>query len=199
VAVVVVVVVAVVVLGGGGGDDPSSPPADVAASLPAGNLTHNPSFEAALNGWEAFQGRIAREPADDAPDGAYVARVTADEDGDQYTIDDEPDTLEDGSEAGKTYTATAWVKAGEGTDGKPVCLGLRDLDGGTAVAKVTAGGDWQRLQVSLTSTGGPLSVYAFRWDDDVDHDESFLVDAIALEETPGRVGDALVDDARCEA
>ncbi len=124
--------------------------------------------------------------------------MTADVDGDQYAIDDEPDTLESATTQGTTYTATAWVKATESTDGKPVCLGLRDLDGGTTVAKVTADDTWQRLQVSYTSAaaGGSLSLYVFRWADDVQHDESFLVDAITLVEGTG-AGDAVVEEARC--
>ena len=191
------VVLAVVLLGGG--DDETPPPADTAATVPAGNLTANPSFEDGLSGWTAFQSKLVREPATDSPDGGYVARVTADVDGDQYAIDDEPDSVESAAKQGTTYTATAWVKAAEGTDGKAVCLGLRDLDGGTTVAKVTANDTWQRLQVSYTTAadGGSLSLYVFRWADDVQHDESFLVDGITLVESAGASGDAVVDEARC--
>jgi serine/threonine protein kinase len=204
-AVVVVIVLAVVLLGGGsgGGDDsPSVPAGDTTASIPADNLTANPSFEQGLGGWTPFQGKLAREAAADAPDGSYVARVTAAEDGEQYAIDDEPDTLEGNAQAGHVYTAVAWVKAGQHTDNKPICLGVRNLDGGTAVAMIDADEDtWQRLQVTYTTAaaGSSLSVYVFRWADDVQHDESFLVDAITLAPTPGAAPDATVDEARCEA
>ena len=49
-----------------------------AAVIPEGNLIANPSFEENTDGWGPFQATLAREPADDAPDGEYVARVTLD-------------------------------------------------------------------------------------------------------------------------
>jgi hypothetical protein len=137
---------------------------------------------------------------DGAPDGAYVARVIALEDGDQYAIDDEPDTVDGTATHDQTYTATAWVRAANGTEDKPICLAIRQLDGATVVARVTAGDTWQRLQVSYTATadGASLSLKVFRWSDDVRSGESFLVDAIALHTTDGPP-DAPVEEDRCEA
>src|SRR3954454_1519260 len=90
-AALAVAAVAIVVATRGGGSE--KPVAKPAAAIPAGNLTGNPSFESDVADWDHFQSKITRERVADAPDGSYVARVTATSPG-EYSIDDEPDTVE---------------------------------------------------------------------------------------------------------
>ena len=97
--------------------------------MPAGNLTSNPSFERGLSGWDFFQSDLAREQATDAPDGENVARVTLLGKPGEYSIDDFPETVSS-SRAGRTYTATAWVKATDANDGERICISLRERPGG---------------------------------------------------------------------
>ena len=194
-AVLVAVAVVVLVLGGGGEE-------------PVDSLTSNGSFESGTGGWEAFQATIATEAADDAPDGGQVVRVTSAVDGDQYGLDDEPDTVVTGSERGRHYTASAWIKADEGTDGKPVCIAIREWAPGnaagsaaTAEGKVTASaGSFKRVSASYLATadGNTIDVHVYRWADDVVAGESFLADSVVLEsDDAGGPNDQLVAEARC--
>ena len=96
--------------------------------IPAGNLTTNPSFESDTAGWDVSTATIATEPAADAPDGEHVVRARALTPGGDFAIDDSPDTIQS-SIAGRRYTAAAWVKATESTNGELVCIGLRERAG----------------------------------------------------------------------
>ncbi|MDA0168141.1 protein kinase [Solirubrobacter taibaiensis] len=195
-AVVLVAVAVVVLLLGGGGEEPID------------SLTQNGSFENGTGGWEAFQATIATEAADDAPDGGQVVRVTSEIDGDQYGLDDEPDTVITGSEQGRHYTASAWIRADEGTDGKPVCIAIREWTPGTAAGsaaiaegKVTASsGSFERVSASYLATadGNTIDVHVYRWADDVVAGESFFADSVVLEsDDAGGPNDQLVAEARC--
>jgi hypothetical protein len=189
------VAVVVLVLGGGGEE-------------PIDSLTQNGSFESGTGGWAAFQATIATEAADDAPDGGQVVRVTSAVDGDQYALDDEPDTVVTGSERGRHYTASAWIKADEGTDGKPVCIAIREWAPGTAAGsaaiaegKVTASaGAFKRVSASYLATadGNTIDVHVYRWADDVVAGESFLADSVVLEsDAADGPNDQVVAEARC--
>jgi hypothetical protein len=194
-AVLAAVVVVVVLLGGGGEE-------------PVDSLTSNASFEDGTAGWVAFQATMAREAADDAPDGDAVVRVVAAVDGDQYALDDEPDTVVEGSVQGRHYTASAWIKAAEGTDGKPVCIAIREWAPGTdagsaatAEGRVTASaGEWQRVSASYVATadGNTIDVHVYRWADDVRTGEAFLADSVVLTaDDAGGPDDQRVPEARC--
>ena len=125
--------------------------------------------------------------ADDAPDGSYVAQVSHGGSETEYAIDDSPDSVES-STKGSTYSAVAWVKATESTDGKPVCMSIRErsADGkavGLTSGEVTASaGDYQPIRVShvATADGSRIDVHVFRQGDGVEAGEAFLVDAISL-------------------
>jgi serine/threonine-protein kinase len=180
------VVVAVLALAGGGdGGDEGS-----VAVVPADNLTSNPSFERGLSGWDFFQSELAREPAGDAPDGENVARVTLQGEPGEYSIDDFPETVS-ASQAGRVYTASAWVKATEANGGEPICISLREgLEGGGpdfpfSDASVEAvAGEYRKVTVvhRAEASGKRIGVHVFRSGRGVGEGEAFLVDAITLTE-----------------
>ena len=92
------------------------------------NLLPNGSFENGQGGWVTFQGNLAVDTAPGAPDGTHVATLSS-ETGDFYSIDDDPDTVQN-TVAGKTYFATAYVRAATASSmGKPVVVHLRQRPG----------------------------------------------------------------------
>ncbi|HEX6021031.1 MAG TPA: carbohydrate binding domain-containing protein, partial [Solirubrobacter sp.] len=202
VAVVAVAVVAGVLAMRGGG------PEDV---LPPDNLIGNPSFEQNLGGWGPFQATLAREAADDAPDGEYVTRVRLDGEPEEYSIDDDPDVLERGSKANTEYVAKAWVKATPENDGEPICIAIRDWTvgrppgtyTGQAEATVTATtAEYRLLEVRYVAPldGNTIDVHVYRYPGDMEANESFFVDAISVtEHTPTGGNTQLVDETNCGA
>jgi serine/threonine protein kinase len=192
----------------GGDDGGQSPTAGdgggpATAAIPAGNLTSNPSFEQDTSGWDFSGSDITRDQASDAPDGESVARVTAAGTETDYSIDDDPETVSSSSE-GRSYTASAWVKATEATDGAEICISLRerseDGDGEFpfSAASVRASAEEYR-EVRVThlaeASGRTIGVHVFRTGGGVSEGEAFLVDAIAL--TEGGGGDAGASSADC--
>jgi serine/threonine protein kinase len=207
-ALVAAGIVAVVASGGGdggssGGDDGGSP-SEVAAVIPDGNLTSNPSFESDTSGWDVFNSEIVRERASDAPDGENVARVSLVGPPDEYTIDDSPETVSSSRE-GAFYTASAWVKATEGTDGATICISLREglEEGGDvpfSASSVEASADeYREVRVThrASASGRTIGVHIFPEVADVQEGETFLVDAISLTEDAG--GRSAGRPTSCEA
>ena len=177
---------------GGGGGGGGTAATQTAATIPEANVTANPSFESDLSNWDSFNIDLERVEADDAPDGSYVAQVSHGGSETEYAIDDSPDSV-DSSTKGSTYSAVAWVKATESTDGKPVCMSIRERSAdGTAVGltsgEVTASaGDYQPVRVShvAAADGSRIDVHVFRQGDGVEAGEAFLVDAISLVDGAG--------------
>ena len=188
-------VVAALVLGGGGdgggnGDtsgDGGGTAATQTATIPESNVTANPSFESDLSNWDSFNIDLERVEADDAPDGSAVAQVSLTGSETEYAIDDSPDSV-DSSTKGSTYSAVAWVKAGESTDGKPVCISIRErsadgeLVGRSSGEVTTNAGEYQPVRVShvAAADGNRIDVHVLRQGDGVQEGEVFLVDAISL-------------------
>jgi hypothetical protein len=173
---------------GGGGDGGESP-------IPAGNLTTNPSFETDTAGWEVSTATIATERAADAPDGQHVVRVRALTPSGDFSIDDSPDTIQS-SVAGRRYTAAAWVKATESTNGELVCIGLRERagsDGESVSDSYAAGiatvGEFREVGTFLVAegTGNRISVHVFMDREEGGEGDAFLADAISIAEGPGEV------------
>jgi hypothetical protein len=198
-AVLAIGVVLVLTLGGdgdgdgGGGASGNATGKPSAAVIPAANLTANPSFESDLAGWDVEASRLSRERASDAPDGDYVVRVSAPTSSGDSTIDDRPDTIETSVE-GRSYTAAAWVKATQATNGKVVCIGLRERAGsaGDPVGQAYAGeavaaGQYQELRVSLDAkaSGNRLDVHVFTEPTSGKQGDAFLADAISIAEGSG--------------
>ena len=176
---------ALAVVAGGGGDGE-----DTAAAIPEGNLTSNPSFERNTSGWDVFRSDIARKQASDAPDGEHVVQVNLTGAPGEYSIDDDPETVSS-SRKGRLYTASAWVKATPATDGKRICISLRERlsddneDFPFSSASVKASADeYREVRVSHRATAGgqTIGVHVFRIGAGVAEGEAFLVDAIALTE-----------------
>jgi hypothetical protein len=186
------IVAAILLLGGGskGADDGGQSTA--ASVIPQANLTENPSFERDLSHWDSSDSRLARVQAPDAPDGTHVARVSLAGGATEYAIDDVPDSVQS-SVKGRTYTAAAWIKATPSTDGKPVCIALRERSTGGrtlgfSAATITPNGEEfapVRVSRSAETDGSRIDVHVFRTRLDPDSDESFLVDAISLREGSG--------------
>jgi PKD repeat protein len=136
------------------------------AAPPSGtNLLTNPSFEVNLGGWGSWQASLARVTGTGAPDGAWFARATRSS-GTSFTIDDAATSITS-TVAGRTYTATAWARAGSaGSVGKTAQLKLRErTSGGTVVAdagspQITLTTSWQKLTVTRTAAaaGNTLGV-----------------------------------------
>jgi hypothetical protein len=192
----------------GGDDGGQSPTAGdgggpATAAIPAGNLTGNPSFEQDTSGWDFSGSDITREEASDAPDGENVARVTAAGPQTDYSIDDDPETVSSSRE-GRSYTASAWVKATEATDGEKICISLRerpeDGDGefpfsAGSVRASAQGYRAVRVTHPAEASGRTIGVHVFRAGGGVSEGEAFLVDAIAL--TEGGGGNAGTRSAEC--
>ena len=109
------------------------------------------------------------------------------------------------SRRGRSYTANAWVKATETTDGERVCISIREgLEDATdgfpfsdASIRVSAD-EYRELRVTHRAEAGgkTIGVHVFRAGPGVD-DEAFLVDAIAVTESAGGRGGGRT--AACEA
>jgi Protein kinase domain len=196
-AVAAVAAVALALSGGGGGDNGGSSGgggggggATAAAVIPDGNLTSNPSFESDTAGWTPDQADIAREEASDAPDGDHVVRVSLTGSGD-YSIDDTPDTVSS-SVAGRDYTARAWIKGTDSTDGDKICISIRERpqeeDAGDfphSESSLTAtAGEYQQVQVThrAAKSGMRIDVHVFQLGDGASEGDAFLADAITLTE-----------------
>ncbi len=195
VAAVGAVVAAIALAGGGDGGDKGgdggggggASATQTAATIPEANVTANPSFESDLSNWDSFNIEPERVEAGDAPDGSHVAQVSLSGSETEYAIDDSPDSI-DSSTQGSTYSAVAWVKAAESTDGKTVCMSIRERSAageliGQTSGEVTANaGEFQPIRVSheAATDGNRIGVHVFRQGDDVQAGEVFLVDAISL-------------------
>jgi serine/threonine protein kinase len=158
------------------------------ADIPSDNLTSNPSFEDDLSGWDQFNSKLSRVDAAHAPDGTHVAHVALTGSETEYAIDDSPDSVES-SQKDATYSAVAWVKGGESTAGKPVCISIRERskDGGStegisATQVVTDADSYQPVRVTYVAKtdGSRIDVHVFRRGSDVQSGDDFFVDAITL-------------------
>lgn len=195
-ALAAVAVVAIIALGGGSSSSSISGTSSAAGTttavnaadkIPAGNLTSNPSFEQDTSGWDTFQSRLSREQAADAPDGQQIVRVTATQPTGESSIDDDPDTVQD-SVAGRPYTAAAWVKATEATDGQLACLGVREFaPGDKLLADAYAGlkmstSSYREIRVNYVAhgTSDKIDVHVFTTRPRGSAGDSFLADAISL-------------------
>jgi hypothetical protein len=188
-AVIALAVVLVLIVGGGdggGGDGGESP-------IPAGNLTTNPSFESDTAGWDVSTATITTERTPDAPDGEHVVRVRALTPGGDFAIDDSPDTIQS-SVAGRRYTAAAWVKATESTNGELICIGLRERAGSDGepvsdsyAAGIATVGEFREVGTFLVAegTGNRISVHVFMDREEGGEGDAFLADAISIAERPG--------------
>jgi hypothetical protein len=189
-------------------DKPEPPPARERAAIPETNLTVNPSFERVSAGWDAYQSKITRERASDAPAGRYIARVALASEPDEYSIDDEPETVSS-SVRGRAYTATAWVKATPETDGNWVCIAIRehapgageDSWAGVAQGHVVAStAEFRQARVTYVARADAhtIGVHVFRYPPVVGKRDAFLVDAITMtEDLRGGVNEQLVRSATC--
>jgi hypothetical protein len=189
--VLVMVAVAGILALANGGDDKRAP------AIPAANVTSNPSFERDLSGWDRFQSRVERERVPDAPDGEHVARVALAGSPDEYSIDDEPETVSS-SVKGRTYVAAAWVKAAQGTADQRVCISLResrpegsdDYVGFASASIKASAGEYRKVRVTYVAkaTDDRIGVHVFRYPPGVHEGEAFLVDAITITRGAGGPG-----------
>lgn len=159
--------------------------------IPADNLTVNPSFEQDLSHWETNESRLSRMRVPDAPNGHYVVRVSALHPSGDYAIDDTPDTVTH-SIAGRRYVAEAWVRGTDGTDGKRVCLTLREKVG-PHKAYIANGGviisaaHYREVRVAYVAkgTGHPIDVHMFGPSASRSTGDAFLADAISITPSSG--------------
>ena len=146
----------------------------------------NPSFEQGTSGWAAWNGRIAREEVQDAPDGVAVARVSHLA-GRSYTIDDVRPTIGSTAKAG-TYYGRAFVRAAtDGAVGKPVRIRLRErLPSGRVVQNVAGpavslSGAFSEItaQIRTRGAGNRLEIYVVQAG--AEPGDAFHVDRIDLD------------------
>jgi Caspase domain len=202
-ALAAVVIVLIVALSGGSSSSTSSSSSsasgttnavNTADKIPAGNLTANPSFEQDTSKWDVFKSKLARVRASDAPAGRYVVRIEAKDRSGEWGIDDLPDTVHD-SVAGRHYTATAWVKGTDATDGKQLCLTVRERaqSGGDRIDQEGAGNllsadRYEELRVPYLAHGNGhrVDVHVTTNIAGATPGDAFLADAISL--TPSNLG-----------
>jgi hypothetical protein len=114
-------------------------------AVDGGNLLANPGFEAGLDGWSALGG-ARLDLADDSREGSLALSLASGA-GSAPGVTTRRVTE---SEARRSYTASAWVKAARrGTTAElnlVEYVGARRLSADTSGA-VLAGGQWQRLDV----------------------------------------------------
>ena len=159
--------------------------------IPVGNLTVNPSFEHDRSGWDTSESRLSRMRVPDAPNGHYVVRVSALHPSGDYAIDDYPDTVAH-SIAGRRYVAEAWVRGTEETDGKRVCLTLREKVG-PHKAYIANGGvimsaaHYREVRVAYVAKGTdhPIDVHMFGPSASRGTGDAFLADAISITQSSG--------------
>jgi hypothetical protein len=111
---------------------------------------------------------------------------------------------------GRTYIATAWVKATPATAGRRICISLRELRPGAtgdryvrvAQAMLNLSPDrYRKLQVTLVAVADKdtIGVHVFRYPREVLPHEDFLVDAISITPGPtGKTNTQLVPKATCQ-
>jgi uncharacterized caspase-like protein len=196
VAGLIVAVVAILLATGGSHGGGGGTTASVTGSgdqgnfvkIPVGNLTANPSFEHDLAGWDTSGSHLSRMSVPDAPNGHYVVRVSALDPSGDYAIDDYPDTVHD-SIAGRRYIADAWVRGTAATDGKLVCLGLReragvhsDLVGQAYAGVILSADDYREVRVAYVTkgTGHRVDVHMFTTRGAGSTGDAFLADAISI-------------------
>ena len=189
--------------------EPEPEPEPRRAAIPANNLTVNPSFERVKTGWGPFHSTIARERVPDAPDGRYAVRVALTTKPDEYSIDDDPETV-DSSVKGHAYTASAWVKATPATDGERICIAIREVPptGGensyVGVAQgsiVASASEFRQVRVTYVARANdnPIGVHVFRYPPRVGERDAFLTDAITMTQDPrGGRNTQLVEEANCQ-
>ena len=159
--------------------------------IPVGNLTVNPSFEHDRSGWDTSESRLSRMRVPDAPNGHYVVRVSALHPSGDYAIDDYPDTVAH-SIAGRRYVAEAWVRGTEETDGKRVCLTLREKAGPHKVYIANGGvimsaAHYREVRVAYVAkgTGHPIDVHMFGPSASRSTGDAFLADAVSITQSSG--------------
>jgi hypothetical protein len=167
------------------------------ATIPPTNIEPNPSFETGASGWGSWQGTLARVAAANAPDGAWVAQVTAGPGAESngYTLDDWPGAVSD-STAGTTYVGTAWAQATSASEGQPLELVIRESDSAGQVGSVTSTpivlhtrdyyGDYQELSVAYTvkQAGDQIDMYLRRPPGTIQTGDAFYADDLTLIPVP---------------
>jgi hypothetical protein len=172
-------VAAVVVLNGDNGGE----------ALPQGNVVSNPSFESDTAGWTTDEGTIESVAADDAPDGRRVVTVTSLTPGHTYSIDDRPNSIQD-TVKGRAYTVSAWVKAAPATDGKAVCLVLRERAtdaerGGTQATVNATAGEYRRISLNYVTKADHDNIGIHLFGNAENAGDGFLADAITISPASG--------------
>jgi hypothetical protein len=167
--------VLVIVLSGGG--------AGATTTIPADNLTRNPSFEQGKSSWQGSMSDLSPERVPDAPEGHWVMRVSARRGSGSYTIQNSFGTLPR-LIAGRTYTAGAWVKGTSATSGRIACLTVRERPtSGEPVFNVRgvrlSAHKYQEVRRQYTQPAGVKQVDVY----------------VALKRGQGNVGDAFLVDA----
>ncbi|PRY70590.1 carbohydrate binding protein [Glaciihabitans tibetensis] len=161
-------------------------PSSALASGSGDNLTVNPSIETDTSGWVGWESSIERVQAENAPDGAFVAKVS-NLGGVAYSIDDADATVKSTVE-GSRYRASAQVAAGsDSAAGKNVTLVLREgapdgtvVNWSTESVELSADG-FTKVEVSTKAkaSGNTLEVYAIQESDGVAGD-AFLIDSVSV-------------------
>jgi hypothetical protein len=156
--------------------------------IPQSNQVANPSFETTLDTWD-WGDSVTRAADQAAPHGARVAKLTS-TDTDSFGIDDTPATIIS-SDAGRTYTARAWVRAGSSAnDGEQINIGMREWDSQGLVdyaedSVELADDGYVKLEVDYAAVGGGNEIDLRVWrNDNVANEEVVYLDAVSLTPMP---------------
>jgi len=177
----------------GGSATPPSPSPPAPPPIASPNLFSNPSFESNTSGWQPYYSTITRVPLTGAPNGSYVAKVTCTSgyDYDIGSVEGIGNPLDIYGKAGKTYTASVWVRAASSKSlGQKLQFHIRERHGGdgdvnnlidNASPAITLTNNFQQLTISLNDKydGDYLDIYAMQLGSCTNAD-SFYADAFVL-------------------
>jgi hypothetical protein len=166
-------------------------------TIPAGNLTANPSFETDLSNWDSGGDGLARVTLpNDERHGSYVAKLNKTVSGNgAFGLDDSPSSVSS-AQAGYRYLVSAFVRSNTVTsNAKSVTVELRHWSGAAGSSSIVdsksstqqIGGDWTRFQPSYTpaTSGGEIDLHIVR-PSPAGPSEEILIDLVTLTATPPR-------------
>ncbi len=149
------------------------------------NLVANPSFEAALTGWNAY-GTATVTRVTGGQDGGYCARIAGPITFGLFGLNDSPNVIPVVAQAGTKYRISAWVKASASAGS---CrLQVREWVGSaqqgptTFSSYVALGTTWKQITVDRVALASNSAIDLQILDEPVLGSESFYVDNISVRE-----------------
>ena len=175
--------------------------AEKKASIPAANLTENPTFKHTAKGWKGLDAKVKRTRDRRAPDGRFAAKVKAGSGAEAYWMTGDPARISGGSEAGNAYTGSAWVRGTKKTFGRTVQLVVRETDRSgdlvrDSVEEVKLTARYRPLEATVLArdNGNKIDMYLTRPEGETVSGDTFFADALTVTEEDFDGDDSSSDD-----